>query len=565
MPMKRAGLAVIDNAPFATIDQKTIRTKEYSMRNMRSRWLGYTAGILSLIFAALFLGACSGGGGGGGGTGVTGSVVDDAIPDATITISLNAPADQSGAQVLGNTTSSSNGSFSLTVTFPNTSQPVFATAQKGTVVLSSYLGPSNVLANLGTISSTNVPDMTLSQVTTAALSILAATNQLSLLTPSIYASLLSNHRSDIIAAAAAIMSVVDAGCHLPTGDNDTFEMARNLVSNTSATGNTSESSLQSIAQTFSTTSCPVATLQNLLQAIAASEIWAPQLDLGDVVENTSPVVPVGTYSLQGLLADTGIPEQAPANTAGSAVAPEPISDTTVSVDSSGKITSTDGNVSGQVEGNFVTLSFQISGTTYSFEGKIGILPSGFLSLPAGATGEGFSIRAGGQNASSNGNLQKLDAVLVPRNATASWTGVPHSSSEGTSCSGGFGFRMHGLGPNVGGYMYPFCGTASSTGIALTTSNQTGEDDFNQSTTVTFTPNPLNLSELVSGSTTYSFILSTPDTTGLGGETGGTLYYVMGADEMIYTFGTSPSLTSTTFFMNENALDKLAESEDNQDH
>ena len=535
------------------------------MRYMRSRWVRYTTGILSLIIAALFLGSCSGGGGGGGGTGVTGAVVDDAIPDATISISLNAPANLSGAQILGTTTSGSNGAFSLSVSFPKTSQPVFATAQKGSVILASYLGPSNVLASLGTLSSTNVPNIILSQVTTAALSILAAANQLSLLTPSAYASLLSNHRSDIIAAAAAIMSVVDAGCPLPSGDNDTFDMSRNLVTNSSATGNNSQSTLQNIAQTFSTASCPPPTLQNLLQAISASEIWAPQLDLGDVIENTSPVVPAGNYLLQGLLADTGIPEQTPATTAGYAMPPTAISDATVTVDATGKISSTDGNISGQIEGNFLTLSVEVSGTSFSFSGKAGILPANFLTLPSGTTGEGFSIRAGGQNESANGNLQKLDAVLVPRNANAAWTGIPDSSSEGTHCTSGFGFRMHGLGPDVGGYMYPFCAVVSSTGFTLSASSQSGDDDFNPALNVTFTPIPLSLSELVSGSTTDTFILSTPDTTGLGGQTGGTLYYVMGSNEMIYTFGTSPSLNSTTFFMNENALDKLAEAEDGQDH
>lgn len=131
-------------------------------------------------------------------TDVTGQAIDAPISNATITLTLNAPFGQSGAQTLGTTTADSNGNFTINVTFPNSSSPVFANAQGGTTLLSSYLGPANTLASLST---NNVPNLAISQVTTAALTILAATNSLGTLTPSGYAALLSAHRSNIIAAA----------------------------------------------------------------------------------------------------------------------------------------------------------------------------------------------------------------------------------------------------------------------------------------------------------------------------------------------------------------------------
>ena len=201
-------------------------------------------------------------------TDVTGQAIDAPISNATITLTLNAPFGQSGAQTLGTTTADSNGNFTINVTFPNSSSPVFANAQGGTTLLSSYLGPASTLASLST---NNVPNLAISQVTTAALTILAATNSLGTLTPSGYAALLSAHRSNIIAAAAGESwpsLTPDAQC--PRGDTDTFDMDKQMVSGTTATS--PGSSISTLTQVSSTlgTSCN-STLQNLLQAISASQ------------------------------------------------------------------------------------------------------------------------------------------------------------------------------------------------------------------------------------------------------------------------------------------------------
>jgi len=513
--------------------------------------------FFSGLFVAVFLGSlssCGGGGGGGGGGGATavkGQAIDAPISNATITITLNAPLTQTGAQTLASTTADSSGNFTLNISFPNSSAPVFANAQSGTTLLSSYLGPASTLAALSSLSTTNIPNLSISQVTTAALSILAATNQLSTLTPSAYATLLSSKRSDIIAAAAGIMAVVDSGCTLPSRDADTFEMAKAMVKNTSAvSASNTTSTLTSVSSSLGS-SCTT-TLQNLLQAISASKTWAPQLDLGDIVDNTSSVVAAGTYHIQGLLADTGISQNNPGASPQSVSAPSPFDDTAVSVSSSGAISSTDGSVSGQLYGNYLTLTVSTGGSSYQFSGKAGILPSGLLS-----SGSGYSLRTAG--ADGSGNQVKFDAVLVPQNATPVWTGISGSSEEGTSCNQGFGFRMHGLGPLVGGYAYSLCGVTGSTSPYLSVSSGgSGENDFNTASQVSLS-GTLAMGELSS----YPFIL-TVSSASLASQSG-TLDYVMGSNEFVYSFTASSQRYNTPFLMNENPLDKLSENTQGSDH
>ena len=158
---------------------------------------------------------------------------------------------------------------------------------------------------------------------------------------------------------------------------------------------------------------------------------------------------------------------------------------------------------------------------------------------------------------------KLDAVLVPRNASPHWTGISGTSEDGTGCSTGIGFRIHGLGPTVGGYMYNVCATEGTSPILNLAPGSTGEDDLSPSTSTTFPS--VSMNEAVSGSTTYPFILQTPSVS-RAGLSSGTLSYVIGSNEMIYTSGTSSPYALTTSLMNENPLDKLAESSNgNPDH
>ena len=71
-----------------------------------------------------------------------------------------------------------------------------------------------------------------------------------------------------------------------------------------------------------------------------------------------------------------------------------------------------------------------------------------------------------------------------------------------------------------------------------------------------------MGEMTSGSSHFPFILqATGVSLGSIGGSNGTLDYVMGSNEMIYIV----SSDNTTFLMNENPLDKLAENSQNSDH
>lgn len=156
---------------------------------------------------------------------------------------------------------------------------------------------------------------------------------------------------------------------------------------------------------------------------------------------------------------------------------------------------------------------------------------------------------------------KLDAVLVPSGAAPAWGGIKTTSqSEDVSCpSGEFGLKIHGLGPTVGGTMYPACGTPSATTPFLTlASGGTGEDELSSSTS---TLPSIAMAEQGSD----PFILQATSVS-LAGGSSGTLFYVMGANEMLYSFTASGTTYNTTFLMNENPLDHLSESSNgNSDH
>ena len=72
-----------------------------------------------------------------------------------------------------------------------------------------------------------------------------------------------------------------------------------------------------------------------------------------------------------------------------------------------------------------------------------------------------------------------------------------------------------------------------------------------------------MSLLSSGATSYPYILNASNVS-LASQTGGSLYYVMGANEFFFNFGSSPEYNGS-FLMNENPLDKLAENSQGSDH
>ena len=238
----------------------------------------------ALAAILILLGAC-GGGSGSEGTGLTGQALETPLPGATITLTLGAPLGQNGAQLLATTTAGNNGAFTLVVPLPSSSAPVFANTQEERSLLSSYLGPANMLVRLSQATPALAPDIVINQTTAAALSILASTDSIGSLTPTLYAILLSRHRSDMVAAAARIMAVVDSECPLPPGDGPDIARLRGTPGLTA--------------------SCN-AVLQTLLLSVSALPFRTSEISPGGAGKDNWPTVLAGGSILQGGKSASGI-------------------------------------------------------------------------------------------------------------------------------------------------------------------------------------------------------------------------------------------------------------------
>lgn len=567
---------------------------------------------------ALSLSACGGGGGGtasvnpAANTTLKGAVIDAAIANATVTFTTNAPMGQPGAVVVGTATADASGNYTVQVALPNTSAPIFAnaTSPDGQVVLTAYLGPSSAVLAAGSLTPANLPNLVISQVTTAALAVyVAAGGSYANLTPALYAGLLSQHHDDILALSAAIKAVADGYCARPSGYKDTDDLARKLAK--SGMANLTSGTLGTASAALGP-SCD-SNLKALMQYIASDDRWAPELDIGDIIEQGTPAVAAGTYSLQGVLAQSGmsaLPTSpvAPASTASAASVPPQtgtlppgILNALVSVDTSGNVRSTDdsGNVTGVIVGNLMTLTVKDGqGNAYTLAGKVGLLPSGFVmtstapattpsaaaSSPAGTGAVGYGLRMGGRTL-SGGVLTRFDAVLVPQNSLPGWTQIGQSGKshdDGIQCASNgslFGVRLMGTGASVGGDVLGACVLPQTTGLRLSPASggngNYGDDDFKPGASVSFSG--LDLSS--QGSST-PFIISAPavtiSRTSLDGcqsssacttTISGKMFYVMGAKDMIFSTSaqTSGTVSNALFVMNENPLDTLQESKSQQDH
>ncbi|OZB44146.1 MAG: hypothetical protein B7X46_10005 [Thiomonas sp. 15-66-11] len=549
---------------------------------------------------ALSLSACGGGGGGGlpgSSASLSGAVIDAPIANATVTITTGAPLGQAGATTVGTITADAQGNYSVSVALPNTSVPVFAnaTSPDGKVVLTAYLGSSSAMLAAGTLSKTNLPNLVISQVTTAALAMYVANGgSYANLTPALYAALLSQDHDDILAVSAAIKAVADGYCAMPADHHDTDGMARAIAKASVAAGTSNSTSALALASQTLGSSCDD-DLKNLMQYIASDDTWTPELDLGDLIEQGVVAVAPGTYSLQGVIAQSGMSApQAPASSASSASspsmqqsgAPQPaILAANVTVDSSGHVASADGSsITGTIVGNLMTLTVKGASSAYTLAGKVGVLPTGFVSssTPSAPTSSasgtssssasattGYALRMGGRT-QAGGVLTRFDAVLVPQNSLPAWTNIPttRTHEDGLTCgSGQFGVRLMGTGATVGGLVLGACAQPQLSGVSLSaassgSNSEASDDDFNQRTSVSF--NPFALSNTNYASTPY--ILSAPGVTitKTGSTTttySGQMYYVMGAKDMIFSTSTNNGL----FVMNENPLDKMLETQSNQDH
>ncbi len=558
---------------------------------------------------ALSLSACGGGSGGtaqinpvAANTTLKGAVIDAPIANAAVTFTTVAPLGQPGSVVVGTATADASGNYTVQAALPSTPAPLFAnaTSPDGQVVLTAYLGTSSAVLAAGSLTSANLPNLVISQVTTAALAVyIASGGSYANLTPTLYVALLSQHHDDILALSAAIKAVADGYCARPAHYHDTEDMAHDIAKQ--GLSSSTASALNSASTTLGP-SCD-GNLKSLMQYIASDERWAPELDLGDVLEQGAPAVAAGTYSLQGVLAQSGMSAlpmlpAPPASTASAASIPTPPStqppdtlNTVVSVDANGNLSSADGSVTGVIVGNLMTLTVNDGqGNTYVLAGKAGLLPSGFViggaapapspSAPASSASStssapsadaGYALRMGGRT-KSGGVLTRFDAVLVPQNSEPGWAQiVPTKSnhSDGLSCSSGFGVRLMGTGSTIGGLVLGACVAPQTAGLDLSPAtkgngHEYGDDDFKPGASVSFSSFSLN------NTSSTPYILKAPSVTitqsnpsGKISTFTGQMFYVMGAKDMIYS--TATPAPNGLFVMNENPLDTLQENRDHQDH
>ena len=564
--------------------------KRLSSRHLRFAMLPAAAAV------ALALAACGGGGGGGSGPGgisLSGAAIDAPLPGAAITITSGAPL-ADGGTTIGTATANSQGSFTLSVTLPSGSVPIFANAAavgrsagSTPLELSSYLGQSDVLATVGTLSTINLPDLDISPVSTAALAVYAQTHagSYSTLGPATYASTIATYRNDILAIAAAVKAVGDNYCTPQASVSSTTDLARLIASSATLSSSSSPSTTLATAAAVLGGTCAQA-LPALQVAILADPDFAPELDLGDVIDaNVQSVVP-GTYQLQALVAET--PMNWNVNTgSGSVTTPgtpnpaEVLVDPSVTIDASGTVSSSDSMVSGTLVGNLLTLNLKDSaGRSYLVRAKIASLPSNLSSQQA------YVIQGGGVNTGSQ-LLASFSAALAPAAAVPVWNGYTSHTSEdgGARCATGQyplrfdldGLSARGHSDSVGSL--GACVTPSSNGwsMSLASFNAiSGDDGEGHSFTMplvdtltqgTGTTPSTTITWSEAASPAAPFILEAPDlnltvgnsATSTSTTYSGNAYYVMGTHAVVVS---SSSGGNVVLNLQDNFMTQLSESSHN---
>ena len=531
---------------------------------------------------ALSLSACGGGGGGSVGslTGtptagkatLTGTAIDAPIAGASITITAGAPLNDTGATTAGTITAGSNGQFTITVALPAGNVPIFANAvdpANPVVILSSYLGSSSALIAAGTLTTSNLPDLDISPVSTAALAVYAQTNSGSYagLTPTTYASTLQTYRSDILAIAAAIKAVGDNLCHPTLAPTSTTNLAALIAQGSNLTGSNS-TTLQTAATTLGG-DCPTV-LASLPQEMDADPEFGPELDLGDVIDAGVQSVTPGSYQLQGVIAETGM-TKAPTSGTSPTTQPNPASvftDNAITVDSSGNVTSTDGHVTGTLVGNLINLTVTSATESYNLRGKIGSIPTALVT-----GGQSYSIQSGGRNTSSQ-TLTNFEAVLVPAGAAPVWTGIAApagpSHMDGVFCAAGFPVRLDAFGAVIGGGSVGECITPTATGWSMIPAGPGDSFNFddvnpNSNSNPPSLSNPLGptvaavWTEVSTPAAPFILTDSSVSFSRNGSATTGTTYYVMGTQAVVFASTSGNSLLN----MHDTPLTRLSEMATNE--
>ncbi len=527
--------------------------------------------LYALLLSAAVAG-CGGGGSGGGtaagatqlkATSLTGAAKDNPIPGAVITVTTGAPLNDTGATTVGTITADSSGNFTVSVTLPSGSVPVFANAtdpSNSFVILSSYLGQSDSLSAVGTLTAANLPDLEISPVTTAALAVYAQLNggSFSTLTPTTYASSLQTYWSDVLAISAAIKAVGDSLCTPATALTTSTNLAATIAAGANLSSGNS-TTLQTAATTLGG-NCPTV-LASLPMEIAADPDFGPELHVGDVIDANLVSVPAGTYQLQGVIAETGMTAMGAGSTTPAAFVPASVFvDTAVTVSATGAVSSADGQVSGTVVGNLVTLTLT-NGTgtgapAYSLRGKVGLIPG---TLTAG--GNAYALQSGGSNNATQ-VLAGFNAVLAPSSVAPSWAGIaqlPTSSDHGVTCpSGSLPIRLDAFGTRLGGGSIGECVTPTATGWTMAAPVAAASYYFDDANVLAGTsPAPtLTAPTWAESGTATPFVISDTGATYTQNGTAvtGTTYYVLGTRFVVF----SGSTANTLLAMHETPMGHVSE-------
>ncbi len=549
--------------PFRPILEKTVKTTNRVL--IRPRHFAPLAAAIALSLAG-----CGGGGGGlptaaspsaASQTSLSGTAIDAPIANAEITITAGAPLNDPGASTVGTVTADGSGGFTLAVTLPASAQPIFANAVDPAntgVVLTSYLGSSTALAAAGVLTPSNLPDLDISPVTTAALAVFAQVNggSYASLTPATYATTLQTYRSDILAIAAAIRAVGDNLCTpspVPTSTT-------NLAAAIAAGSNLSSGNSMTLSAAASTLggNCP-SVLASLPQQISADPRFGPELDLGDVIDAGIHTVPAGGYMLQGLVAETGMTAS---STTSNPVNPANVfTDAAVNIDAAGNVTSVDGNVAGTLVGNLLTLTVTDGSQIYNLRGKVGTIAPALVS-----GGQGWSVQAGGTN-TATGVLTSFQAVLAPAGAQPVWNGVAvptgASSADGVQCASGLPLRLDAFVVGVGGGSVGECLIPGAGGWTMTAplalANPFNFDDHSGAVLSALSLGTALTATAWTETASAPFVLSDATASfSLGGNSAapipGETYYVMGTDAVVFSGSSGNSL----FSMHGNVLNRLGE-------
>ncbi len=446
------------------------------------------------LAACLALTACGGGGGASHAAGNTsptgsgspaaknfsmkGSAVDGPIANALITITAGAPLGDPGATTIGTATADASGNYTVNPTLPSGSVPVFANVadpNNPAIKMSSYVGQSDTLAAAGTLDSTQVPNLNVTPITTAALAVYAQhnANDYTQLSPSTYADALTTYNSTVVSIASAIKAIGDNLCKPSTEVSSTLSLA-SQIAQVSANANGAANALNTAINTLGAPCSNV--LAELPNVVAGDPSYANQLTYGTGTTHASLLVAPGTYTLEGVVMQNGLSPEVNIDNLATAAAQAPadvVANTQVTVGSDGKITSSDGNLSGTMNGPLIQLTLidPTSGVTYDLRGSIEPLPA------ASVSGTAYALRANGTYASTVGGLPllgKFDAVLASPSATPIWNGMTTAGSAGTTAPGGTGTGTATPGGTGTGTATPGgTGTATPGGTGTATPGGTG--------------------------------------------------------------------------------------------